>query len=75
MSKLHKAFNWAFWPVIGGMMIASLSINVYDRFAYQDESSIFYSKALDATCLTTMAYGKPVIFCFDGDRMSDVEAE
>jgi hypothetical protein len=75
MGKITKAINWAFWPVIGGMMIASLSITIYDRFADLGTARSFYVKRVDATCITTKDHGQSVMFCFDGDRTAELESE
>jgi hypothetical protein len=75
MNKFAKAFKWAFWPAAFGMGFALLAIGIYDRFASEDSYTTFYAKRVDATCITASVRGKPIMWCFDGDRTAEVEAE
>ncbi len=75
MSKLHKAFKWAFWPTVFGMVWALLAIGIYDRFAHEDSSQIFYSAKVDATCIIASVHGKQVMWCFDGKRSAEAGGE
>lgn len=68
MNRATKAFNWAFWPVVFGMGVALLVINLYSRFAYECEAGVFYSRTADMTCLTTTVHGQAVIWCEPGDN-------
>jgi hypothetical protein len=75
MKKAIKAFKWAFWPAVFGMAFALLAIGIYDRFAHQSEFTTFYAKRIDATCITATVHGKPVMWCFGGDRTAEAEVE
>jgi len=73
MNRITRAVRWAIWPLITGMFIAVLAIQIFDRFAYDGIATTFYVTKADVTCVSVTVHGKPAMWCVDGDTTGQLE--
>lgn len=67
-SKLTKAVATMLLPLLIGLFGAHLLIQIIDRFINNETAWIFYSEALDMTCIVARSRGQETMWCTTGDR-------
>lgn len=54
--------------LIATIMLATMALDIWDRFTTEGETWSFYDEVTDATCIVTTVHGKRFMGCLPGDR-------
>lgn len=54
--------------LLGTTLMATMALDIWDRFTTEGETWSFYDEVTDATCIVTTVHGKRFMGCLPGDR-------